>query len=570
MAYDFEQKRRKEMAVAGSSSILLLLLVVGTVATTMYQADDNVGADTGTMRTTTRSVKLMCATTDYKETCETSLTGIVNTTGISSPKDVLRAAVVAVIDEISKSFSQSRLFKTNDSRVQDAIDDCREMYQDSEEDLKKTLSKIIDTSLESLPEQTLSLKSWLSAVFFYQETCVDGFPDGELKDKMRSAMKTSKELTSNALAMMGQVSDLLMMFTVPESGRRLLSVDESPVMKRGCPSWVSQGDRRLLREHLNVKLLPNVTVAQDGSGDFRTINEAIHKIPPKYDGRYVIYVKEGIYDEAVNLTSKYVNITMYGDGPKKTIVTGNKNFVDGTKTSHTATFVASGEGFMAVDMGFRNTAGPRKHQAVALRVQSDRSIFINCRMEGYQDTLYAQSHRQFYRGCVITGTIDFVFGDASAVFQNCLFLLRRPLDNQKNIVTAHGRAYIHESTGFVIQHCKIKADRSLHKVEDKVESYLGRPWKEYSRTIFMENQISSFIHPAGYLPWDRDFALKTLYYAEYNNRGEGSNVKDRVKWPGFHVIDRGTAKNFTVANFLEGERWIPDRGATALMDLYYR
>ncbi|XP_010937248.1 probable pectinesterase/pectinesterase inhibitor 13 [Elaeis guineensis] len=570
MASELERKQRRKKVIAGSSTILLLLLVVGTVATTVYQADDKPDPNTRTMRSTTKAVKMLCAGTDYKQTCETSLTKFSNTT-TSDPKELLKAAVVALIDEASRSFSQSSVFKSNDSRVQDAINDCWEMYYDSKEDLVKTLNRIIDTGLEHLPDQTLNLKNWLSAVHFYQETCVDGFPEGELKNKMRSAMKATKELTSNALAMIGQVSDLLTMLGVPSWSRRLLSVEHRPVMKRGYPSWVSEGDRRLLKEHLNFKLKPNVTVAKDGSGDFGTINEAIRNMPLKYSGRYVIYVKEGIYKEAVNLTSKYVNITMYGDGPKKTIVTGSKNFKDGTKTSHTATFVASGEGFMAIDMGFHNTAGPEKEQAVALRVQSDRSIFINCRMAGYQDTLYAQSHFQFYRGCVITGTIDFVFGDASAVFQNCLFLLRRPLAKQRNIVTAHGRSYSHESTGFVIQHCKIKADRSLKKAEEqKVENYLARPWKAYSRTIFMENQISSYIHPAGYLPWDGDFALKTLYYAEYNNNGEGSNVKARVKWPGFHVIDRKTAEKFTVANFIEGKRWIPSRGAPAHMDLYYR
>lgn len=570
MASDLEQKQRRKLVIAGSSAILLLLLVVGTVATTMYQAEDKPNPNTTTMRSSSKAVKMICASTDYKQTCETSLTKLANTSS-PDPKEILKAAVTAVLDEISKSFSHSSLFKSNDSRVRDAVNDCWEMYQDSKEDLVKTLNKIIDTGLEHLPDQTLNLKNWLSAVYFYQESCVDGFPEGELKNKMRSAMKTTKELTSNALAMTGQVSDFLTMLGVQSFSRRLLSVEDRPVMKRGYPSWVSKGDRRLLMEHLEFKLEPNVTVAKDGSGDFGTINDAIKNMPLKYVGRYVIYIKEGIYNEAVNLTSIYANITMYGDGPKKTIVTGNKNFKDGTKTSHTATFVASGEGFMAIDMGFRNTAGPEKEQAVALRVQSDRSIFLNCRMEGYQDTLYAQSHFQFYRGCVITGTIDFVFGDASAVFQNCLFLLRRPLAKQRNIVTAHGRSYSHENTGFVIQHCKIKADKSLHEVEDnEVENYLARPWKAYSRTIFMENQFSSFIHPAGYLPWDKDFALDTLYYAEYNNKGEGSNVTARVKWPGFQVIDRKTAEKYTVAKFIEGERWIPSRGASAQMDLYYR
>ncbi|XP_008783344.2 pectinesterase-like [Phoenix dactylifera] len=570
MDSDLKEKQRRKMVIAGSSAILLLLLVVGTVATTTYQAEDKPNPNPSTMHSTSKAVKMLCASTDYKQTCETSLTKLVNTS-TPDPKELLKASVTAVINEISESFSHSRLIKSNDSRVQDAINDCWEMYQDSKEDLVKTLDKIIDTGLEHLPDQTLNLKSWLSAVFFYQETCVDGFPEGELKNKMRSAMKTTKELTSNALAMVGQVSDILTMLGIPSFSRRLLSVEDRPVMKRGYPSWVSKRDRRLLKEYLKVKLKPNVTVAKDGSGNFSTINDAIRNIPLKHDGRYVIYIKEGIYNEAVNLTSAYANITVYGDGPKKTIVTGNKNVKDGTKTSHTATFVASGDGFMAIDMGFHNTAGPEKEQAVALRVQSDRSIFLNCRMEGYQDTLYAQSHFQFYRGCVITGTIDFVFGDASAVFQNCLFLLRRPLAKQMNIVTAHGRGYSHESTGFVIQHCKIKADKSLHTVENhEVENYLARPWKAYSRTIFMENQLSSFIHPAGYLPWDKDFALNTLYYAEYNNKGEGSNVTDRVKWPGVHVIDRKTAEKYTVANFIEGERWIPGRGAPAHMDLYYR
>jgi pectin methylesterase-like acyl-CoA thioesterase len=110
-----------------------------------------------------------------------------------------------------------------------------------------------------------------------------------------------------------------------------------------------------------------------------------------------------------------------------------------------------GDGFMAIAMGFRNTAGAIKHQAVALRVQSDRSIFLNCRMEGYQDTLYAHSLSQYYRSCVIAGTIDFLFGDATAVFQNCIFMVRRPLDNQQNIVTAQGRINPHETTGFVLQ-----------------------------------------------------------------------------------------------------------------------
>lgn len=150
---------------------------------------------------------------------------------------------------------------------------------------------------------------------------------------------------------------------------------------------------------------------------------------------------------------------------------------------------AVGKGFIAKSMGIRNTAGPEKNQAVALRVQSDMSAFINCRIDGYQGTLYAQTHRQFYKNCVISGTIDFIFGDSAAVFQNCLMVVRKPMDQQQNTVTAHGRKDKRESTGFVIQHCRVVAEKKLFPTRLITKTYLGRPWKEHSRTVVMESSL---------------------------------------------------------------------------------
>lgn len=207
-------------------------------------------------------------------------------------------------------------------------------------------------------------------------------------------------------------------------------------------------------------------------------------------------------------------------------------------------------------MGFRNTAGPEKHQAVAARVKGDRAIFLNCRFEGYQDTLYVQTHRQFYRSCVIAGTVDFIFGDAAALFQNCLIVVRKPLDNQQNIVTAQGRYERHEETGIVLQSCRIQADDKLMPVKSTIRSYLGRPWKEFSRTVIMESEIDDLIHPDGWLPWDKDFALKTLYYAEYNNTGPGAKINARVSWLGYKKnFNKADAEKFTVGTFLESD-WI--------------
>ncbi|URE11712.1 pectinesterase [Musa troglodytarum] len=494
---------------------------------------------------------MICSSTDYQQACESSMSKVV-TSDTDDPKVLLKAAVTVVLDEVSKAFAHSKLLKSNDSRVRGAVEDCQQLYENSKAEINATLQSIVASGIDHLPSRSHDMRTWLSAVMTYQQTCIDGFPEGEVKTKMHEAMKSSKEMTSNALAMIGQASSFLSLINLPGSNRRLLS--------NGYPSWVGEDDRRMLKEHFRVKLTPNVIVAKDGSGKYKTISEALAAMPKKRKGRYVIYIKEGVYEETVNVTKKMANVTMYGDGSTRTIVTGSKNYIDGTRTFQTATFVAMGDRFVAMAMAFRNTAGAAKHQAVALRVVSDRSVFVNCRMEAYQDTLYAHTNRQFYRGCIIAGTVDFIFGDASAVFQNCLLVVRRPLPNQQNIITAQGRLNRRETTGFVLHQCRIKADNRL-------KSYLARPWKEFSRTIIMESQIDGFIHPEGYMPWEGDFALNTLFYGEYNNHGPGANASGRVTWPGVHAIKKEEAERYTVENFIQGSSWIPATGSLVRLGL---
>lgn len=229
---------------------------------------------------------------------------------------------------------------------------------------------------------------------------------------------------------------------------------------------------------------------------------------------------------------------------------------------------AIGDGFIAKEMGFQNTAGPEKHQAVALRVQSDMSAFYNCRMDGYQDTLYAQAKRQFYRSCLISGTIDFIFGDSPTLLQNCKIVVRKPMDKQYNTVTAQGRKDKREITGIVLQHCRIIPEEKLYPDRLKVLTYLGRPWKEYSVTVIMESFLDDLIQPEGWKEWDGDFALKTLLYAEYANEGPGSNTDKRAKWPGVKVIkDRKEAAQYTAEKFLNGNLWLKDTGVPHILSL---
>lgn len=220
-----------------------------------------------------------------------------------------------------------------------------------------------------------------------------------------------------------------------------------------------------------------------------------------------------------------------------------------------------GRGFIARDMTFENTAGPQKHQAVAFRSDSDLSVIYRCAIRGYQDTLYAHTMRQFYRDCVITGTIDFIFGDGTVVFQNCQIQARKGLPNQKNTITAQGRKESTEPTGFSIQFCNITGDPDLIAAGNSTATYLGRPWKLYSRTVIMQSFLSNAIMPQGWLEWNGNFALNTLYYGEYMNYGPGAGLGSRVNWPGYHVInDSAQANNFTVAEFILGNSWLPSTG----------
>lgn len=222
-----------------------------------------------------------------------------------------------------------------------------------------------------------------------------------------------------------------------------------------------------------------------------------------------------------------------------------------------------GDGFMASGITFQNAAGPPTHQAVAFRSDSDLSYIENCEFLGNQDTLYAHSLRQFYKSCRIQGNVDFIFGNSAAVFQDCQILVsprqEKPDKGENNAVTAHGRRDPAQPTGFVFQNCSINGTAeymALYYSKPKVhKNFLGRPWKEYSRVVYINCYFEALITAQGWLPWSGDFALSTLYYGEFKNSGPGSSLSQRVTWssqiPAEHV------NAYSVQNFIQGDEWMP-------------
>ncbi|KAM3378048.1 putative pectinesterase/pectinesterase inhibitor 20 [Capsicum galapagoense] len=323
-----------------------------------------------------------------------------------------------------------------------------------------------------------------------------------------------------------------------------------------------------------LKIREKVVVNPDGTGNYTTINDAIAAAPDnslEREGYYQIYVVAGVYHEYVSVAANKKYLMMVGDGIDRTIITGNRNVPDGSTTFNSATFAVDGQGFVAMNITFKNTAGAAKFQAVAVRNSADLSAFHYCSFEGYQDTLYTHSLRQFYKECNIYGTIDFIFGNAAAVFQNCNIYPRLPLPGQFNVITAQGRTDINQNTGISIHKCAITPSIELasYNGTKPVRTYLGRPWKEYSRTVYMRSFLDSFVHPDGWSIWTDDFALKTLYYAEYKNSGPGADTSNRVRWSGYRgEISYMDASCFTVSNFILGNFWLPWSGVPYTAGLY--
>lgn len=290
-------------------------------------------------------------------------------------------------------------------------------------------------------------------------------------------------------------------------------------------------------------------VAQDGSGNFTTVQEALNAVPDFRKVTTTIFIKNGIYKEKLNLSPSKHLVTLIGESNTKTILTYDdwaqkKNIFGEEKgTSGSSSFYVYGPQFTAQNITFQNTAGP-VGQAVALFVAGDKARFINCRMLGFQDTLYTYGYasRQYYYKCYIEGTVDFIFGSSTAVFEDCEIFCKKA-----GYVTA-------ASTPDSIKYGYVFFNTRIHGDAPKGSFYLGRSWRPYAKTVFINCDLGKQIKPEGWHNWNKPDAEKTSFYAEYQSKGLGANNNARVKWT-HQLTEKEVSENYTLEKIFNG--WKP-------------
>jgi pectin methylesterase-like acyl-CoA thioesterase/acetyl esterase/lipase len=305
--------------------------------------------------------------------------------------------------------------------------------------------------------------------------------------------------------------------------------------------------KKVFREQNNVSNL--VAVAQDGSGNYSTVQSALNAVPSNNKTPFVIYIRNGVYKEKLLLDSSKSYVTLIGEDKFKTILTyddhtgriaPNGDSIN-TRTSWSVKILA--DNFTAKNITFQNDAGFTAGQAVAVESDGDKAVFINCRFIGNQDVLFTNSDksRQYYENCYIEGTTDFIFGSSTAWFEKC------HIHSKKNSHVTAASTPKEKEFGYIFNDCVLTGDTSLHSVS------LGRPWRPYAHVLYMNCFIGEHIKAEGWSNWNNTDNYKTTRYSEYKNFGPSSDPAKRIDWS--KQLTDEEAKRITIVNVFNG--WDP-------------
>lgn len=315
-------------------------------------------------------------------------------------------------------------------------------------------------------------------------------------------------------------------------------------------------------QDVHVRVSPDVKTGIEGTTEFPTIQMALdHHPSPSLGGRVFIEIAPGSYHERLNITQNHPNITLLGMGhtPEDVVITNSLNAKQAGGTFFTETVEVNGAGFQADNVTFENTAG-NTGQAVAVAVRADRAVFKHCRFLGYQDTLFADYGRQYYFDSYIEGAVDFIFGNAAAVFDHVEIHANGP-----GYLTAQSRTFADQKTGYVVLDSIVTSSLDPSSPPDARHSgiYLGRPWRPYARVVFLSTELPPDIRPEGWNNWSNPANEQTAFFAEYGSTGPGAKPSSRA--PYSHQLIAAEAKQFHPRVFLAGsDHWNPVAAAAKL------
>ncbi|GJP74984.1 hypothetical protein CLOP_g5484 [Closterium sp. NIES-67] len=299
-------------------------------------------------------------------------------------------------------------------------------------------------------------------------------------------------------------------------------------------------------QQLVRRLKPTAVVAKDGTGNYRTVQAAVAAAK---EGA-VIYVKAGRYEEQVQVAVR--RLTLLGDGPSRTILSFNRSQAGhGASLTDSAVLGVQKSGFVAMGIAVENTAGVAGFQAVALLVNADRSAFYQCRFSGYQDTLFAWGKRQYFLNCTIEGSVDFIFGQASAVFDRCRLRVRK--GRNQSYIAASGRATANETSGFVFIDSRVESAGATRVA-------LARPWGMCARTVYIRTYLDSCVMNEGWEPWHNRINSRTPYFAELQSYGPGAKPQMRPSWVQPGQISPAAASKFLPNAFIDLSSWVAGTG----------
>jgi pectinesterase len=395
-----------------------------------------------------------------------------------------------------------------------------------------------------------------AAVRWFEKTKIEGIkvesisnPTSKKEDKLVVRSPNASPLWARFMDL-----DTNIPFFCDRDGIKKATLAEIGLERRSGYGWYTDEPKEVLKKYIywkkNIARISSesskkkalvkddfyIVVDQTGHGNFLTIQDAINSAPSFPHQRITIFVKNGVYKEKVKVHSWNPKISLIGESREGTIITYddyfNKIGLGRNSTFYTYTMLVEGNDFFAKNLTIQNTSG-EVGQAVALNVNADRVFFSNCSFIGNQDTLYTSGEgtKNYFNNCYIEGTTDFIFGDATVLFESC------EIHSKKDSYVTAASTPQNTNFGYVFKDCELTA------VEGVSQVYLGRPWRIYAKTVFMNCEMGGHIKPEGWENWSKPEAEKSAFYAEYNCKGPGFQPQKRVSWS--HQLTKKESEEYT-------------------------